>query len=754
MEFIVIIIILWCWFNHHLLKNTPPKNLGRARLLVFNKNQLNKKSLLRALKGMGYKILSILTLRRDKIDTFFIKFNNRNQLIIPDKHKLYASIWNFIHASCNIYFKVKNINPLEVYKLNKDLFDNFYEKYKIVNFEQVLDPFDNKEEITIYQNWFKNVSDKKDLSKKILEISNLLNYPAFVLEIIEYYSTMLITPYDENLYLIPNKEDRFALMNVNLDYFISTEQQLEIFIEALELNLKYNKNYCYSSYIEEFIKNLKNNYKKKTIFQKLFKFFYNCFLNFFEKVGQLAIIIFYLFSPIIIYSFLNYIFQLMPLIIIELLILWFLYFIIKFLLPFFKKKEYFWGLYCLLKKITFYCWTQKIFLFFLIPSFGWYISIFKTNNNLFEFFYFDKKNLIINYMFTIKDQAQKKIFSSFFDIGNAIKIIKLNPIFLEKDLLEKDLLLKKNLSGSLLYRSFYRTPTFYKKFLNTSLQWGLFKGELEKKNFFSNLNLIAQIHQDLAVKHDPRFNYIKNFFLNDLGHPNEISGSEMYISMILFDFLKNQKSSTLSLLEIQPADLIFNEHAVDLKLIFFNHIKNNKQSLYGEIKPGYHLLRGNNFEKNLVKIVSLLNSEREITGLGKELCLILDCTETDFQKVIKYRELLLKNNLEYEIFLIHKQDALSIKNILIDNLGILDYNDKNINKDLILDKKLSFSNKQRLLCSQPSFNNQTRDAFQQLQEYIPNIELPQNKEEFSPSFNNGYEGLEPGLLDRLFEQGF
>jgi hypothetical protein len=63
-------------------------------------------------------------------------------------------------------------------------------------------------------------------------------------------------------------------MNVNLDYFISTDEQLNIFIEALELYLKDNSTVYYSSYIEELIKNLK---KKRVFFKNLKK---NKFLTF------------------------------------------------------------------------------------------------------------------------------------------------------------------------------------------------------------------------------------------------------------------------------------------------------------------------------------------------------------------------------------------------------------------------------------------------------------------------------------------
>jgi hypothetical protein len=56
---------------------------------------------------------------------------------------------------------------------------------------------------------------------------------------------------DQELDLIPNRKDRLAIMNVDLSYFIFTKQQLEIFIEALELELEksVNPQFFYRDYI-------------------------------------------------------------------------------------------------------------------------------------------------------------------------------------------------------------------------------------------------------------------------------------------------------------------------------------------------------------------------------------------------------------------------------------------------------------------------------------------------------------------------
>jgi hypothetical protein len=175
---------------------------------------------------------------------------------------------------------IKTIKILFYLLIKKNKFVNFLNKFQIVSKEEFFDK-ENNDIIYIYKNYFRADPKGKILRSNIINLSKEINYSSLVLDVIKDYSTMLTTFGDPELDLIPNFKDQLALMNVELNYFISTKEELEILIEALELELKnsVNPTFYYRNEIELLIKNLKklcflNNLKtKKEKFINLVLFF-------------------------------------------------------------------------------------------------------------------------------------------------------------------------------------------------------------------------------------------------------------------------------------------------------------------------------------------------------------------------------------------------------------------------------------------------------------------------------------------------
>jgi len=162
----------------------------------------------------------------------------------------------------------------------------------------------------------------------------------------------------------------------------------------------------------------------------------------------------------------------MPVTLIYMFFLYVLYFCIKFLYPFFKKHYYFFGFYSLLKRIIFYFWTQKYFLFliYLFPNFSICLAFYSSFKNF---------NFILFQMFPTSKPylgGHKKL-RSLIDISSGIKLILLNPI-----LKKENIFFKGELPGSLFLRSWVRTPTFYKKVFGKALLWEYEK--LQKPDFY------------------------------------------------------------------------------------------------------------------------------------------------------------------------------------------------------------------------------------------------------------------------------
>jgi hypothetical protein len=211
--------------------------------------------------------------------------------------KTYSKIWCFIDDACTNYNSVKGIKR----PLNNLVLKTFKDSHELVSFVEIEE---NGTKTMVYKNFF-STPESKGYREKIIEVAKELNYPTLILEVISSYSQMLIIDEDPDL----DGEDRLDILNVDLNQFISTEEQLLIFIEALELELQSatNPNFFYRSYIEILIKNLKK--------QKKMKYF----AGFFKGIRKFLNICFFIFSPILMYSFFQYINTLIPSILILML---------------------------------------------------------------------------------------------------------------------------------------------------------------------------------------------------------------------------------------------------------------------------------------------------------------------------------------------------------------------------------------------------------------------------------------------------
>jgi len=265
---LLIIIKRWhhkCHYYLVIIKNklkvvTIFRNyLKKIIFLVYNKS---KEVILKFLFGEN----SFFVFKEKENSFLNITFNKELLLKVPSTNlKTFSYIWTFINNACSSYIQYKNIK-LSAYQ--KEQLCKFFNEFEIVSKEEFFDK-ENNDIIYIYKNYFKKDPYGKILRSNIINFSKKINYSYLVLDVIENYSTMLITYGDPELDLIPNSKDRLALMNVDLNYFISTKEELEILIEALELELKnsINPTFYYRPMIELLIKNLKtccfNNFNKK-----------------------------------------------------------------------------------------------------------------------------------------------------------------------------------------------------------------------------------------------------------------------------------------------------------------------------------------------------------------------------------------------------------------------------------------------------------------------------------------------------------
>ncbi len=98
-----------------------------------------------------------------------------------------------------------------------------------------------------------------------------------------------------------------------------------------------------------------------------------------EKNNPLILMCFiYIFSPLGFYTLFSQINKMLPSFLIYLFFVWFVYYCYKFLIPYLKNNQLFFGLINLFfKKIFQYIWSQKIifFLLLLIPNMSFYIYV-------------------------------------------------------------------------------------------------------------------------------------------------------------------------------------------------------------------------------------------------------------------------------------------------------------------------------------------------------------------------------------------
>lgn len=378
----------------------------------------------------------------------------------------------------------------------------------------------------IYSNFFKR-KESKNFSQKIFEFSKDINYPFFILNIIKEYSVMFLTLGDPYLDLIPKKKEQIDLMNINFNKFIFTKEQLKIFIEALELELQTYEEIELAQFkflINEFIKNLKN------VLKKLEKKYY------LFKIKQFFKLLFFIFSPLCFFSLMSLFLKILPFTILAFFMIWFFYFCINFLRPYFHKKLYFYGFLKLIKKICYFFWSQKILIFFLflIPNFGVFQCVLNSIKNLLKIKIINPNNgkefNFVNFMFSPINKGSKN-FQTFCDIATILKLHKFNIILNQETEIKKQNFEKlfpssgfKKLQSSLIYRSWYRTPLLFKKLYGNAIEWSIKNENLffDKKDFHSKL---ADVHA-YTINDSNNFFYIKKISIQDQGHRNIIQGDE------------------------------------------------------------------------------------------------------------------------------------------------------------------------------------------------------------------------------------
>jgi hypothetical protein len=435
-------------------------------------------------------------------EEYNIKFNGKIVCSAVPYGKTYSKIWYFIEQACINYNSVKGIKR----PINNLVLEKFNDSHELVSFVEIEE---NGIKKSVYKNFF-STQESKGFREKIVEVANELNYPTLILEVISFYSQMLIM--DEDPYL--DGEDRLDILNVDLNQFISTEEQLLIFIEALELELQNssNPNFFYRSYIEKLIKNLKTQQNMKY------------FAGFLKGIRKIFNICFFIFSPILMYSFFQYINTLIPSILILILFYNLLKHSLKLFYPFYQKGLYYEGILHCLKTILYYFWFQKLIILgsFFIPYFFFYQSLFKTFLN-FNFLFYGKVN-IFSYMLPTLKRMQKSSFIIFKDVATSLNIIKDQNLTLQK----------KKEAGLFIYRGWLKDTQFFKRLHNCVFKWDFEKqkGELTRLSYYEKI---------AAMEASPLQNFglgvqalnFERLLLNDNGHSNIIRGDEPFVALLL-----------------------------------------------------------------------------------------------------------------------------------------------------------------------------------------------------------------------------
>ena len=635
---------------------------------------------------------------------YILKFSNIPMITILHP-KRYAAIWSFINSACFNYAEYKNIKSLFEDSEKKTSFFKFLEKYELVYLKEIND---NDEKIIIYGNFFHDNVNSKDLSQKIFEISKELKYPSFVLYIINHYSSMLKTYGDYNLEMIPNEKDRLELMNVDFNKFILTEEQLKIFIEALQLELinAENQVFYYRDSIESLIKNL-----KKVLIKNKFK-------NLFFKFKNNLAFIFYILSPLFFYSLFTILFKILPFFLIYLFVLFLIYYCIKFLIPFFQKKEFFGGIFQLLKKIFYFIWSQKIIFFLIIflPNFAFFSSLFSCFKNSLNFIPSVKFNFMLP---GVVNRVKKQKYQTIFDICSSLNLV-VNPVLTEKNLSKNGnfpFLDNKNLSGSLIYRSWYRSPIYFKKFYGNAIDWC---SRYHNLNRFETHKKIAKIQSEIINNFGENSNFLdlEKILLNDMGHKNFIRGDESMVAILV-----SQQLNT----PIFHHGKNINNHAIDFKIIL-----SSGDEFFFEVKPGYELCKISNKPKLfLEKVSKYLQIERVNTQI-ENIGIVFDCSDGSFETMLKCRQIIFENNLSKFVLFTHKFEGLAIKEVISTNQFILtqsDYHLRYIHSN-ISEQTFKQLNQEH----GPSIDSQTNDNFIKISNSI-------EKEYSQESSNNGYDVL-------------
>jgi hypothetical protein len=580
-----------------------------------------------------------------KKEEYTISFNNIPLLTFSNVNpKPFYYLWCFIYSSCHFYTMNKKF---ELSSYQKEEIIKFFEQFPIVSKEEYFDK-ENNDTIFLYQNYFKNDPKGQQLRKEIRKFSTFINYPSFVLEVIKLYSTMLQTYGDPELDLIPKKKDRLAIMNVDLSHFISTRQELEIFIEALELEFQdviYSQS-LYSSYIERLIRSLKlslNNFKDSSS----------------KSNSDVLSIILFIISPLGFYTLFNQVNKFLPFILIYLFGIWFIYYCYKFLLPYLETRQICLGLLNLNKQIFKYIWSQKIMflLLLLIPNFNLMFSCYNCFLNFLTISSFNLSSPFINYMLQTSHQYKKKVFKSFIDVAASLKLIQLNPILKPENLFKQE---GEKLASSLIYRSWYRFPTFFRKYYGKALEWTIQQNKIlaphssqTKTEFYEK---IANI-QSKPFKNHPLFSDMANILTRDQGHMSVIRNDEAIIALMVGEQLNCPVFHV-------PNNI--NGFAVDFRVFS----KETGLELFFEVKPGYNICR-EKLSHAWSLMLKQLKEEEMNTQLGTRIGLVFECSEVPYEKMLQLREIIRNNNFQSRIILTHKIEASNIQNVILENSSLL-----------------------------------------------------------------------------------
>lgn len=172
---------------------------------------------------------------------------------------------------------------------------------------------------------------------------------------------------------------------------------------------------------------------------------------------------------------------------------------------------------------------------------------------------------------------------------------------------------------------------------------------------------------------------------------------------------------------------------MDVLLIFKINDFETGIDFFFEIKPGTNLCRQHNlrtaFEMAKKQLLFEQNALR-INNIG----IIFDCSDSDYEKVLKLREIISQNNYSQSIILTHRLEADYLKEIILknyNNLSALDMTLQDI--DISNELKNQFKNQQGI----PDLNNKLQKQYNDIGEKIEEkIKNPSQKCE--EKINNGF----------------